>query len=243
VRRDSVPLRADELVLAVLELHDGQQLHIAEPDPNRQAFRERVGAELIGELAGKRGRLLSLLVIPESPERRRVRLAHLDPGAVAEVPVLVGDDRQLEQRAHEIAVAALPVQHREVVFDVGATQALLFVEQEDGLRQAHADVARLARVRLATDVTGESHYAAVAVPGRYCCQTCGIVGVARWMNRTGAGARGGRFRWSPDSSSRRSPLRRLHGAQAVTTFSQIDSPPRERGTTWSSVSRPLVAPQ
>ena len=85
--------------------------------------------------------------------------------------------------------------------------------------------------------------AAVAEPGRYCCQTCGIVGVARWMKSTGAGGRGGRFRWSPDSSSRRSPLRRLHGAQAVTTFSQIDSPPRERGTTWSSVSRPLEAPQ
>ena len=136
--------------------------------------------------------------MPERPEHGGIRLAHLDPGAVAEVPVLVGDDRQLEQRADEVAVAALPVQHREVVLDVGAAQALLFVEQEDGLRQAHADVARLARVRLATDVTGEGHYAAVAVPGRYCCQTCGIVGVARWMKRTGAGARGCRFKWSPD---------------------------------------------
>ena len=41
----------------------------------------------------------------------------------------------------------------------------------------------------------------------------------------------------------RSPLRRLHGAQAVTTFSQIDSPPFDLGTMWSSVSRPLVVPQ
>ena len=29
----------------------------------------------------------------------------------------------------------------------------------------------------------------------------------------------------------RPPLRRLHGAQAVTTFSQVVRPPRERGTT------------
>ena len=72
-------------------------------------------------------------------------------------------------------------------------------------------------------------YAAVAEPGRYCCQTCGIVGVARWMKSTGAGGRGGRCRCSPESSSSRSPLRRLHGAHAVTTFSQIDSPPFERG--------------
>jgi hypothetical protein len=35
----------------------------------------------------------------------------------------------------------------------------------------------------------------------------------------------------------------LQGAQAVTTFSQIDSPPFERGTTWSSVSRPEEVPQ
>ena len=68
----------------------------------------------------------------------------------------------------------------------------------------------------------KAHYAA---PGRYCCQTCGIVGVARWMKSTGAGGRGRRRRCRPESSSSRSPLRRLHGAQAVTTFSQIDSPP------------------
>ena len=61
---------------------------------------------------------------------------------------------------------------------------------------------------------------------------------ARLMKRTGDGRVGGRARCIGVSSSRRSPLRRLHGAHAVTTFSHTESPPRERGTTWSSVSRP-----
>jgi len=59
----------------------------------------------------------------------------------------------------------------------------------------------------------------------------------------GAGGRGCVRSSIPACSSVRSPLRRLHGAQAVTTFSQIDSPPFERGTTWSSVSRPFDEPQ
>ena len=33
------------------------------------------------------------------------------------------------------------------------------------------------------------------------------------------------------------------GAQDVTTFSPEESPPRLRGTTWSSVSRPFDVPQ
>ena len=44
-------------------------------------------------------------------------------------------------------------------------------------------------------------------------------------------------------ASSRSPLRRLHGAHEVTTFSHTEPPPFERGTTWSSVSRPPVSPQ
>jgi hypothetical protein len=39
------------------------------------------------------------------------------------------------------------------------------------------------------------------------------------------------------------PFLWLHVEQAVTTFSQIESPPRERGTTWSSVNLPAVVPQ
>ena len=159
MRRDPVSLRADKLVLAVFELDVRQQLHVAQPDANRQSLGERVRAELVGELAREGTGLLALLVVPELAERSRVPGAHLDPGAVAEVRILVVDDRQLEQRPDEIAVAVSAVQHCEIVLDVGAAEALLLVEQEDGLRQAHADVARLARVRLATDVTGEGHYA------------------------------------------------------------------------------------
>ena len=50
------------------------------------------------------------------------------------------------------------------------------------------------------------------------------------MKSTGDGAAGCRFRCIGGSSSRRSPLRRLHGPHAVTTFSQTESPPRLRGT-------------
>jgi hypothetical protein len=45
------------------------------------------------------------------------------------------------------------------------------------------------------------------------------------------------------SSSSRSPLVWLQGAHDVTTFSHTDVPPRERGTTWSSVSRFDPEPQ
>ena len=41
----------------------------------------------------------------------------------------------------------------------------------------------------------------------------------------------------------RSPLRRLHGAQQVTMFSQVDGPPFERGITWSTVRLPRSWPQ
>src|SRR5215212_7227748 len=63
------------------------------------------------------------------------------------------------------------------------------------------------------------------------------------MKSTGAGGRG---RWASSmaaSSSRRFPFLWLHGAHAVTTFSHTDSPPRDLGTTWSSVRRPDVVPQ
>jgi hypothetical protein len=41
----------------------------------------------------------------------------------------------------------------------------------------------------------------------------------------------------------RSPLRRLQGAQQVTTLSQDDGPPFERGITWSTVSCWWFVPQ
>jgi hypothetical protein len=51
------------------------------------------------------------------------------------------------------------------------------------------------------------------------------------MKSTGAGGRGVRFIVIEASSGRRSPFFRLQGAQAVTTFSQTESPPRLRGRT------------
>src|SRR6058998_740996 len=71
----------------------------------------------------------------------------------------------------------------------------------------------------------------------------GILGAASLMKSAGVGGLGVFRSTIADSSSNRSPLRRLHGAQEVTTFSQTESPPRLRGTTWSSVSRPEVVPQ
>src|SRR3970040_2713679 len=65
----------------------------------------------------------------------------------------------------------------------------------------------------------------------------------RRMKRTGVGVRGVLRSVMLVSSSRRSPLRWLHGAHEVTTFSQTDVPPRDRGTTWSSVNRWLSEPQ
>ena len=79
--------------------------------------------------------------------------------------------------------------------------------------------------------------------GRYWRQLSGTRCAARRMKSTGAGARGGRGSDIATSSSSRSPLRRLHGAHAVTTFSQTESPPFDRGITWSSVSRPPAVPQ
>ena len=58
----------------------------------------------------------------------------------------------------------------------------------------------------------------------------------------GAGGRGRTCGCMCTSSGSLSPLRRLQGAQEATTFSQTESPPRLRGTTWSSVRRP-VEPQ
>src|SRR6185437_2374535 len=92
---------------------------------------------------------------------------------------------------------------------------------------------------------GSGVTAAVAEPqlARYGCQPEGIFGAARRMNSTGAGGFGRWWSSMLASSSSRFPFLWLQGAHAVTTFSQTDSPPRERGTTWSSVRRPDVVPQ
>src|SRR3954465_3640185 len=59
----------------------------------------------------------------------------------------------------------------------------------------------------------------------------------------GLGGRGSDMRVITATLGSRSPLRRLQGAQQVTMLSHVDGPPRERGTTWSSVSVPRTPPQ
>ena len=63
------------------------------------------------------------------------------------------------------------------------------------------------------------------------------------MKSTGVGGRGDDVQFHVHLVRQPVPLVELHGAHEVTTFSQTESPPRERGTTWSSVSRPSVVPQ
>src|SRR5437763_16566227 len=55
------------------------------------------------------------------------------------------------------------------------------------------------------------------------------------MNTWGLGLRGFWRRLIPTWRGKRSPLRRLQGAQEATMFSQVETPPLERGTTWSTV--------
>ena len=74
-----------------------------------------------------------------------------------------------------------------------------------------------------------------ASDARYGSQDLGRLGAATVMNTDADGGRGlflGNILISP---GRWSPLRELHGAHEVTTFSHPDPPPRLRGTTWSTV--------
>src|ERR1700752_842282 len=70
---------------------------------------------------------------------------------------------------------------------------------------------------------------------RYACQAVGIDGLTTWMNTCGLGVRGGLRSCMPTWRGSALPLRRLHGAQEATMFSQLEGPPFERGTTWSRV--------
>src|SRR3954447_16415522 len=70
-----------------------------------------------------------------------------------------------------------------------------------------------------------------------------MVVAATWMKIVGLGALGLRLGTMLAWRGRRSPLRRLHGAQQVTMLSQPDDPPFERGITWSTVRLPRSWPQ
>ena len=77
---------------------------------------------------------------------------------------------------------------------------------------------------------------ACVLSGSHCRQALGIVGAATWTNMCGCGVEGLRLRGIPAWSGRESPLRRLHGAHDATMFSHDESPPLDRGITWSTVS-------
>ena len=62
-----------------------------------------------------------------------------------------------------------------------------------------------------------------------------MLGLATWMKTRACGRRGLRRRLIPTWRSSTSPLRRLHGAQEATMLSHVDTPPLDRGTTWSTV--------
>src|SRR5699024_6358683 len=53
------------------------------------------------------------------------------------------------------------------------------------------------------------------------------------------GSWGRKSSFQPSSARVRLPLRLLHSRQQATRFSQLLTPPRERGTTWSTVEAAL----
>src|SRR5204863_9433518 len=91
-----------------------------------------------------------------------------------------------------------------------APLAVVVVEREDRIRQAHSNVQHPLGVERAADAADEAHYTAVAAPRspRYGVQRCGIRGAASLMKSTGWGARGTARSSMPTCSSERSPLRR-----------------------------------
>src|SRR3954451_11365913 len=70
---------------------------------------------------------------------------------------------------------------------------------------------------------------------RYCCHTSGTFGTATCTKIVEDGGAGFDLGCMFACFGSRSPLRRLHVAQQVTTLSQDESPPLERGITWSTV--------
>ena len=67
--------------------------------------------------------------------------------------------------------------------------------------------------------------------GSWAGSSCRGPAIASW---SGGSARGGSASWPGAGCGR--PSCRLHGAQAVATFSQVVRPPWARGTTWSKVN-------
>src|SRR5579862_6349690 len=55
------------------------------------------------------------------------------------------------------------------------------------------------------------------------------------MNTCGLGVSGWRISFMPAWRGNALPLRRLHGAHEATMLSQLEAPPLDLGTTWSTV--------
>src|SRR5262249_49696033 len=77
--------------------------------------------------------------------------------------------------------------------------------------------------------------ATAPISGSHWRHAAGIVGLATWMKTCGLGADGLRRGCNPARLGKWSPLRRLQSAHEATMLSQLDSPPFERGITWSTV--------
>src|SRR4051794_40535127 len=82
-----------------------------------------------------------------------------------------------------------------------------------------------------------------AAYSRYCCHAIGTLGVATCTKIVAGGALGALRGCMFACLGRRSPLRRLQGAQQATMLSHPDVPPFERGMTWSTVRLPWRLPQ
>ena len=233
---------------AVLDL-DGWRGPLRAGDEQQEAGRVRAPVERIGDTSSRRraGRRSS-----ELSDRRRPRSGALARRAEPDRPRPGPDPGSAQRAVERAALPSLPD---------GRARRLLRFGRDRVRRRSTAstwhgrDGSPLSRLLVGVGAgSGRSPVGALGLGGdvgRVATRTgrgtapsaAGIFGVARRMKSTGAGGRGRAGSSMCTSCGRRFPLRRLHGAQEVTTFSQVESPPFERGITWSSVSRPPAVPQ
>ena len=82
-------------MVALDDLHEREQLDLAQLQHHRQPDRPLVRSQLVGEPAGERRLVATPLVVPELAQALVGLGSDLDPDPVAEVPVERGD-RDLE---------------------------------------------------------------------------------------------------------------------------------------------------
>src|SRR4051794_28922059 len=240
---DAVPDGGHERVVLFVENDPGSELERMDLHPGHEVQCVGEARQLVPEPARVRRLVDPRRVVVEVDVPAEVRRAERAPDAELErlVPIPNGD---LES-APDVEVLAGFASDLAPVRLENARRALLGRQLLPRERRLEGEGRQPAMGLAAARAGPRAAHAAVALPSspRYGVQRCGIRGAASLMKRTSCGARGGVFSSMPTCSGVRSPFRRLHGAHAVTTFSQIVSPPFDRGTTWSSVRRPLVVPQ